>query len=250
MALSYSQNRLDSCYRSRQQEKRKCYEEMVREVERGTLRALSSPHQEELMAPASAVVYKRLASLIAERRKQPYHLTINLIRCQFSFCTDWISHLMPERISLCSMTAKITLHDRGHACMFDFECWKLFCMPFACICRAVFFLVLLDLKGKSNMHLDCCTNRPNDSHLLVLIWHFQSRLRNGHSFAMSILMISTGTGVRRLWARVYSRNGNRCSYMSVQRKLYYDTYHTYIHVKGIYLYSWHLTHTSKPHNLH
>ena len=35
--------------------------------------------------PAAAVVYKRLASLIAEEKKQPYHLAINLIRCQLSF---------------------------------------------------------------------------------------------------------------------------------------------------------------------
>ena len=32
-----------------------------------------------------SVVYKRLASLIADKKKQPYHLAINLIRCQLSF---------------------------------------------------------------------------------------------------------------------------------------------------------------------
>ena len=47
MALSYCQTRLDSCYRSRELEKRMCYEERVREVERGTLAPLVSPHQGE-----------------------------------------------------------------------------------------------------------------------------------------------------------------------------------------------------------
>ena len=43
MALLYCQTRLDSCYRSRKLEKRRCYEERVQEVER----SLFSPHQGE-----------------------------------------------------------------------------------------------------------------------------------------------------------------------------------------------------------
>ena len=84
MALSYCQTRLDSCYRSRELEKRRCYEERVREVERETFAPLVFTTSGGV-APAAAVVYKKLASLIAEKKKQPYHLVINLIRCQLSF---------------------------------------------------------------------------------------------------------------------------------------------------------------------
>ena len=59
-------------------------EERVQEVERGTFAPLVFTTSGGV-APAAAVVYKRLASLIAEKKKQPYHLAINLIRCQLSF---------------------------------------------------------------------------------------------------------------------------------------------------------------------
>lgn len=84
MAQSYRQTRLNVCYKSREQEKRRCYEERIREVERGTFAPLVFTTAGG-MAPVATVVYKRLASMIAERKKQPYHLTINLIRCQISF---------------------------------------------------------------------------------------------------------------------------------------------------------------------
>ena len=57
------------------------FEESVREIERGTFALLVSTTSGGV-PPAAAVVYKRLASLIAEKKKQPYHLTI---RCKLSF---------------------------------------------------------------------------------------------------------------------------------------------------------------------
>ena len=76
-AQSYRQTRLDACYRSKECEKRRSYEEGVRAIERGTF-----AHG---MAPTATIMYKRMASLIADRKKQPYHLTISMIRCQISF---------------------------------------------------------------------------------------------------------------------------------------------------------------------
>ena len=55
MALSYCQTRLDSCYRSRELEKRRCYEERIREVERGTFAPLVFTTSVGV-APATAVV--------------------------------------------------------------------------------------------------------------------------------------------------------------------------------------------------
>ena len=112
MAMSYCQTKLDSCYRSRELEKRRCYEERVREVERGTFAPLAFTTSGGA-APAAAAVYKRLSSLIAEKKKQPYrHQPDPLL---VIICIDQISHSMPERISLLSRTAKITLHDRGYS---------------------------------------------------------------------------------------------------------------------------------------
>jgi hypothetical protein len=37
------------------------------------------------MAPAASITYRRLASMIAEKRKQSYSMSICMIRCQISF---------------------------------------------------------------------------------------------------------------------------------------------------------------------
>ena len=84
LAQSYRQTRMEACYRSKEQEKRRCYDERVREVEKGTFTPLVFSTSGG-MAPAAAVTYKRLACQIAEKKNQSYSLTINLIRCQISF---------------------------------------------------------------------------------------------------------------------------------------------------------------------
>ena len=84
MAPSYRNSSLHSCYRAKELEKRRAYDERIREVERSTFAPLVFTTSGG-MAPAATVVYKRLAALIAERKKLPYHTVINLIRCQISF---------------------------------------------------------------------------------------------------------------------------------------------------------------------
>ena len=69
LAQSYRQISVEACYRSREQEKRRNYDERVREVERGTFSPLVFSTSGGV-APAASVVYKRLASLIADKRDQ------------------------------------------------------------------------------------------------------------------------------------------------------------------------------------
>lgn len=56
------------------------YEERVREIERGTLIPLLFTASGG-MAPTATITFKS----IANKRKYPYHLTINIIRCQIYF---------------------------------------------------------------------------------------------------------------------------------------------------------------------
>ena len=84
MAPSYRNFSLHSCYRAKELEKRRAYDERIWEVERSTFAPLVFTTSGG-MPPAATVVYKRLAALIAERKKLPYHTVINLIRCQISF---------------------------------------------------------------------------------------------------------------------------------------------------------------------
>ena len=80
-------NRLASpraCYRKHENEKRRMYEERIREVEHGpfTPPVFSATGG---MGVAAEIFYKRLASLISERKKQQYGATMAWIRCCISF---------------------------------------------------------------------------------------------------------------------------------------------------------------------
>ena len=140
--------------KARELEKRRCYKERVQEVERGTFVSLVF-NTLGGVAPAAAVVYKRLASLIAEKKKQPYHLAINLIRCQLSFalirsairCLRGYrsspglprSPCMIEDIQLVSAESHI---DIMHVWLY--VCWQLYgicllvlCIIFSCIINMI-----------------------------------------------------------------------------------------------------------------
>ena len=60
------------------------YEERVREVEHGSFSPLIFSTSGG-MGPIATVVYKRIATLIAEKRDQPYSRTLFWIRCKLSF---------------------------------------------------------------------------------------------------------------------------------------------------------------------
>ena len=83
-AQSHRSSTLVQCYRRNEQEKKRSYEERVREVEHGSFSPLIFSTSGGL-GPIATVVYKRIASLIAEKRDQPYSRTLFWLRCKLSF---------------------------------------------------------------------------------------------------------------------------------------------------------------------
>ena len=70
-------------YRRNEQEKKRAYEEKVREVEHGSFSPIIFSTSVG-MGPIATVVYKWIAPLIAEKRDQPYSRTLFWICCKLS----------------------------------------------------------------------------------------------------------------------------------------------------------------------
>ena len=73
-----------SVYRRHEQEKRRQYEQRVQEVEHSTFTPLVMSTTGG-MGRAATTFYKRLASMISDKRDVPYSKAINWIRCRLSF---------------------------------------------------------------------------------------------------------------------------------------------------------------------
>ena len=71
-------------YCKHEQEKRRHYDQRVREVEHATFTPLVLSTTGG-MGRAATTFYKRLASMVAEKRDVPYAVTLNWIRCRLSF---------------------------------------------------------------------------------------------------------------------------------------------------------------------
>ena len=67
-----------------EQEKRRRYDQHIREVEHGSLTPLVFNTMGG-MGPTASVVFKRIASMIADKTSQSYTSTIQLIRCKLTF---------------------------------------------------------------------------------------------------------------------------------------------------------------------
>ena len=83
-AQCHRNSSLTQCYRKNEQEKKRAYDERVREVEHGSFSPLVFTTSGG-MGPTATVVYKRLAALMAEKCEQPYSRTLHLLRCKMSF---------------------------------------------------------------------------------------------------------------------------------------------------------------------
>ena len=70
-ASSYAASPLTQCYRRAELDKRRKYDERIREVERGTFSPLIFSSSGG-MGPTARIVYKRIATLISEKRGHPY----------------------------------------------------------------------------------------------------------------------------------------------------------------------------------
>ena len=73
-----------ACYCKHEKEKRRMYEERIREVEHVSFTPLVFSATGG-MGVAAEIFYKRLASLISERKEQHYGTTMARIRCCISF---------------------------------------------------------------------------------------------------------------------------------------------------------------------
>ena len=83
-AQSNRRGPLASVYRRHELEKKRQYDQRIREVERATFTPLVMSVTGG-MGKSATVFYKRLASMISEKRNTPYSQTINWIRCKLSF---------------------------------------------------------------------------------------------------------------------------------------------------------------------
>ena len=83
-AQSYRNTSLPQCYRQNELEKKRAYDERVREIEHGSFSPLVFSTTGG-MGTTATVVYKRLASLIADKQNKPYSRTVHWLRCRLSF---------------------------------------------------------------------------------------------------------------------------------------------------------------------
>ena len=84
LAQSYRNTPLAQCYQRNEMEKKRAYDERVREIEHGSFSPLVFTTSGG-MGITAAVVYKRIASLIAEKQDKPYSRMIHWIRCRLNF---------------------------------------------------------------------------------------------------------------------------------------------------------------------
>ena len=83
-ASSTTNSTPESVYKKHANEKRRNYEERVREVERGSFTPLVFSATGG-MGKAATVMYQRLASLLSVKRTQSYSKTMSWLRCQLTF---------------------------------------------------------------------------------------------------------------------------------------------------------------------
>ena len=75
---------LQACYRKHENQKKRAYEQRIREVEHGSFTPLVFSASGG-MGNAARIFYKRLASLIADKSNSPYSITLAWLRTRLSF---------------------------------------------------------------------------------------------------------------------------------------------------------------------
>ena len=83
-ARSYRHRTLEQLYRAQEQDKRRDYEDRVRNVERGTFTPLVFSATGGA-GPAATTFLKRLADKLSEKRNSSYSQTAGWLRCRLSF---------------------------------------------------------------------------------------------------------------------------------------------------------------------
>ena len=83
-APCYRSSTLAQCYRKNELEKKREYEEHVREIEHGSFSPLVFSAAGG-MGPIATVMYKRLASPLSEKQGRAYSSTLHWLRCRLNF---------------------------------------------------------------------------------------------------------------------------------------------------------------------
>ena len=83
-AQSLHNTSLSQCYRQNELQKKRAYDQRVRELEHGSFSPLVFSTTGG-MGPTATTVYKRLASLIATKHNKTYSKTIHWLRCRLNF---------------------------------------------------------------------------------------------------------------------------------------------------------------------
>ncbi len=84
LAPSNNTSTMTSTYRQQENVKKRHYAQRIREIEHSSFTPLVFSTTGG-MAPAACTLYKRLASILAVKWKQPYSSTIGWLRCRLSF---------------------------------------------------------------------------------------------------------------------------------------------------------------------
>lgn len=83
-AQSHRNTSLSQCYKKNEQEKKRAYDQRIREVEHGSFSPLVFSTSGG-MGPTANVVYKRIASMIAQKQNKTYSKMLHWIRCKLSY---------------------------------------------------------------------------------------------------------------------------------------------------------------------
>ena len=84
LAQTYQNTSMAQFYRRNELEKRRAYDERIREIEHGSFSPLVFSTSGS-MGPTATIVYKRIASMISEKNNKPYSKTMHWLRCRLSF---------------------------------------------------------------------------------------------------------------------------------------------------------------------
>ena len=84
LAASNSNTDIAKCYRKHENEKKRMYEQRIREIEHSSFTPLVFSATGGMGRQATAF-YQRLAAMLAEKWDQPYGSTLNWLRCSISF---------------------------------------------------------------------------------------------------------------------------------------------------------------------
>ena len=84
VALSHQSTTVQAIYKSQKQEKKRAYDQRVREIEYGSFTPLVTSITRG-MGSSAVIFYCRLARMILDKRNESYPNMMNLIRCRIRF---------------------------------------------------------------------------------------------------------------------------------------------------------------------